>query len=72
MTIRLTVVQVGGCLFRLPKYRFVEESELFCKQYDLDFSLEKEYGLEDQQLDVVKLDVDVEDFRAFLTVLYPR
>ncbi|RXW16407.1 hypothetical protein EST38_g9439 [Candolleomyces aberdarensis] len=63
---------VQGCLFRLPKHRFVEESELFCKQYDLDFNMEKEYGLEDQQLDVVKLDVDVEDFRAFLTVLYPR
>ncbi|KAJ2915774.1 hypothetical protein MD484_g4629, partial [Candolleomyces efflorescens] len=63
---------VQGHLFRVPKYRFVEESEHFCKEYDLDFKLEKEYGVEDPHIDVVQLDVDVNDFRAFLKVLYPR
>ncbi|KAJ2918315.1 hypothetical protein MD484_g2134, partial [Candolleomyces efflorescens] len=88
-------------LFRLPKYRFLEESEHFCNEYiskedDLDRGLseirkESEVANIDANLDsspisssnqrdpvvqhdsVVKLQgVEVDDFRCFLKVLYPR
>jgi hypothetical protein len=65
-------IQVQGRLFRVPKYRFVEEPEHFCKEYDLDFKLEKEYGAEGPHFYVIQLNVDVNHFRAFLKVLYPR
>jgi hypothetical protein len=38
----------------------------------LDFKQEKEYGVEDPHFDVVQLNVDLNDFRTFLKVFYPR
>jgi hypothetical protein len=65
--------QVEGHLFRVPKYRFVEDSDHFSTLFDLENKLGQEYGLDDPHLDAVKLeDVAVSDFQTFLNVLYPR
>ncbi|KAF5317260.1 hypothetical protein D9611_003676 [Ephemerocybe angulata] len=67
---------VDDVLYRLPKYRFVNGSETFAREYglDQDQGSEEEYaGVEDSSPDAVKkLDVAAAEFRALLKVLYPK
>ena len=65
--------QVEGRLFRVPKYRFIEDSDRFSTLFDLESKLGQEYGLDDPHLDAIKLEnVNISDFQTFLKVVYPR
>ncbi|KAF5316925.1 hypothetical protein D9611_003672 [Ephemerocybe angulata] len=62
----------GATLFRVPKYKFIEDSDYFHKMYDLD-ALGQECGRDHPHLHAVELpNVDPEEFQTFLRVLYPR
>ncbi|KAF6747345.1 hypothetical protein DFP72DRAFT_919985 [Ephemerocybe angulata] len=62
----------GDRIFRVPKYKFLEDSDCFHTMYDLD-ALGQECGRDHPHLHAVELPgVDPEEFQTFLRVLYPR
>lgn len=54
------------CQFRLPTYRFMQGSDAFAAKYGLVEAQER--GVDAAP---IELDVNIDDFRAFLEVLYP-
>ncbi|KAF5317220.1 hypothetical protein D9611_003668 [Ephemerocybe angulata] len=67
---------VGDHVFRVPKHRFLTDSEIFATTYGLDRAQvsgsEDEFTAEDPMLDAVSLDVEPHEFRIFLKTLYPK
>jgi hypothetical protein len=64
-------------VFRVPKYRFISDSEVFATKYGLnadtnldsfDISVVEAPSI----LSAIELDVSAEDFRHFLKALHPR
>lgn len=67
--------QVEDTLFRVPKYNFLAQSETFASLYGISRDGSNTLGSvsvsDYTPVDLVKLDVAISDFRAFLKVLYP-
>ncbi|KAF5317082.1 hypothetical protein D9611_003654 [Ephemerocybe angulata] len=61
-------------IFRVPKHRFMTDSETFATTYGLDraHGSEDEFTAEDPFLNAVTLDVTAHEFRTFLKAVYPK
>ncbi|KAF5317083.1 hypothetical protein D9611_003655 [Ephemerocybe angulata] len=62
-------------VFRVPKHRFVADSESFATAHGLDFNSlasEDDFSAENPLLDAVPLDVTAHEFHVFLKALYPK
>ncbi|KAF6746808.1 hypothetical protein DFP72DRAFT_1017083 [Ephemerocybe angulata] len=61
-------------IFRVPKHRFMTDSETFATTYGLDraHGSEDEFTAEDPFLNAVNLDVTAHEFRTFLKAIYPK
>ncbi|KAJ2930148.1 hypothetical protein H1R20_g6948, partial [Candolleomyces eurysporus] len=69
----LVIFIVQNRIFRVPVHRFIEESETFAKLHDLDALVASPgFSQSDPLLSAIELEADLQDFRAFLKVLYPR
>ncbi|RXW20435.1 hypothetical protein EST38_g5420 [Candolleomyces aberdarensis] len=65
--------KVQNRIFRVPVHRFIEESETFAELHDLDALVASPgFSRSDPLLNAIELEADLQDFRAFLKVLYPR
>ncbi|EAU85292.1 hypothetical protein CC1G_07562 [Coprinopsis cinerea okayama7 len=58
---------VESHLFCVPKYRFVEDSDVFCERYQITDG-DDEHDVQSR----IPLDVGLVDFRNFLKAFYPR
>ncbi|KAF6747343.1 hypothetical protein DFP72DRAFT_1075378 [Ephemerocybe angulata] len=61
-------------IFRVPKHRFMSDSETFATTYGLDHAhgSEDEFTAEDPFLNAVSLDVTAHELRTFLKAIYPK
>ncbi|KAF6761037.1 hypothetical protein DFP72DRAFT_1089646 [Ephemerocybe angulata] len=62
-------------VFRVPKHRFMTDSETFATAHGLGFTSlasEDDFSAENPLLDAIHLDVTAHEFRVFLKALYPK
>ena len=66
-------LQAQGRRFCVPDYRLIEGSDFFAAEYGLKSGSGTPTDFEVVDTDrVIELDVTINDFRAFLTALYPK